>query len=130
MYIYLDMLESGIYGCECIFRLNGFKDGSESWTEPYESDTFIEEMAETWEGLKPLYEQMHAFVRQRLVSKYGEEVVSRDGPIPAHLLGILNILVHFNFRHDQSISCFQATCGLRIGVTLEHLSNHIPINQA
>ena len=32
--------------------LNGFKDGTEMKTHSYESDTFVEEMAQTWSGLK------------------------------------------------------------------------------
>lgn len=51
-------------------RLNGFEDGTEMKTVRYESDTFVEEMAETWQGLKPLYEQLHAYVRHKLVEKY------------------------------------------------------------
>ncbi len=38
-------------------------------TEDYESDTFVEEMAQTWEGLKPLYEQLHAYVRHKLAKR-------------------------------------------------------------
>ena len=56
-------------------------------TIAYESDTFIEEMEETWEGLKPLYEQLHAYVRHHLNKKYGSEIVDPEGPLPAHLLG-------------------------------------------
>ena len=35
---------------------------------------------------QPLYEQLHAYVRQRLYETYGE-IVDPHGPIPAHLLG-------------------------------------------
>ena len=52
-----------------ITRLNGYKDGAAMKVEPYESDTFIQEMEETWEGLKPLYEQLHAYVRAKLLQK-------------------------------------------------------------
>ena len=44
-------------------NLNGFDDASLMKVDPYESDTFKEEMEETWEGLKPLYEELHAYVR-------------------------------------------------------------------
>jgi hypothetical protein len=37
--------------------------------------------------VKPLYLQLHAYVRRELRKKYGEDIVSKDGPIPAHLLG-------------------------------------------
>jgi len=68
-------------------RANGFTDGTDWKTNEYESDTFVQEMEETWQGLKPLYQQLHAYVRNKLVKRYGEETVEPDGPIPAHLLG-------------------------------------------
>jgi peptidyl-dipeptidase A len=37
--------------------------------------------------VKPLYTSLHAYVRRRLMEKYGAKVVPPDGPIPAHLLG-------------------------------------------
>ena len=33
-------------------RMNGFRDGTESQIHAYESKTFVQEMAETWNGLK------------------------------------------------------------------------------
>ena len=56
-------------------------------TSSYDSDTFIQEMEETWQGLKPLYEELHAYVRYHLNKKYGDEHVDPKGPLPAHLLG-------------------------------------------
>ena len=67
--------------------MNGFKDGTEMKTVAYESDTFVDEMAQTWQGLKPLYEQLHAYVRYHLNKKYGNKIVDPNGPLPAHLLG-------------------------------------------
>lgn len=37
--------------------------------------------------LEPFYKQIHAYVRRQLFNKYGEKVLSKTGPIPAHLLG-------------------------------------------
>ncbi|KAK4313338.1 hypothetical protein Pmani_015292 [Petrolisthes manimaculis] len=68
-------------------RLNGFSDAGEYWRSDYEIDGFREEVEELWQKLSPLYQQLHAYVRAKLVEKYGEEVVPRRGPIPAHLLG-------------------------------------------
>ena len=67
--------------------MNGFTDGTEMKTVEYESNTFVDEMEQTWEGLKPLYEQLHAYVRYHLHMKYGSELIDLNGPIPAHLLG-------------------------------------------
>ena len=68
-------------------KLNEFKDASDMKVYSYESDTFKQEMEETWQGLKPLYQQLHAYVRNKLNQKYGDHVVSKNGPIPAHILG-------------------------------------------
>jgi peptidyl-dipeptidase A len=68
-------------------RMNGFRDATDMKIQPYESDTFVQEMEETWLGLKPLFEQLHAYVRNKLHKKYGSDVVDPEGPMPAHLLG-------------------------------------------
>lgn len=67
--------------------LNGYSSGTEMKIQPYESSTFIQEMESTWQNLKPLYDQLHAFVRYKLHEKYGCEVVPKTGPLPAHVLG-------------------------------------------
>ncbi|XP_042898194.1 angiotensin-converting enzyme-like [Parasteatoda tepidariorum] len=41
------------------------------------------------ETLKPLYRELHAYVRRKLIEKYSESYIKPDGPIPAHLLGNL-----------------------------------------
>ena len=76
-----------LYNFHCNCRLNGYADGSMMKTSSYDSDTFIQEMEETWQGLKPLYEELHAYVRYHLNKKYGDEHVDPKGPLPAHLLG-------------------------------------------
>ncbi|KAK7075583.1 hypothetical protein SK128_019630 [Halocaridina rubra] len=68
-------------------KLNGFEDAGEQWRSEYETDDFREQLEELWDKLRPLYEQLHAYVRSRLRAQYGEENVPQRGPIPAHLLG-------------------------------------------
>jgi len=68
-------------------KQNGFKDASEMKVVDYESDTFQQEMEETWQGLKPLYQELHAYVRTKLNKFYGNIIVKKNGPIPAHILG-------------------------------------------
>ncbi|MCL2660637.1 MAG: M2 family metallopeptidase, partial [Acidobacteriaceae bacterium] len=41
----------------------------------------------TWKQLKPLYRELHAYVRYKLIQKYGAAAERPDGMIPAHLLG-------------------------------------------
>ncbi|KAK4882077.1 hypothetical protein RN001_005396 [Aquatica leii] len=67
-------------------RLNNFTSNTEYWLYDYESPTFVDEIEKLWRQLKPLYLQLHAYVRHKLRQRYGE-VVSEKGPIPAHLLG-------------------------------------------
>jgi peptidyl-dipeptidase A len=50
-------------------------------------DAFATEVDRLWAQVKPLYDALHAYVRARLVARYGADVVPPDGPIPAHLLG-------------------------------------------
>jgi peptidyl-dipeptidase A len=50
-------------------------------------DQFAAETDRLWGQLKPLYEQLHCYVRGRLGKLYGKEKVPQTGPIPAHLLG-------------------------------------------
>eukprot|EP00096_Caligus_rogercresseyi_P012149 TRINITY_DN5005_c0_g1_i1.p1 TRINITY_DN5005_c0_g1~~TRINITY_DN5005_c0_g1_i1.p1 ORF type:complete len:671 (-),score=146.93 TRINITY_DN5005_c0_g1_i1:391-2403(-) len=68
-------------------RLNGYADGTEMKVANFESDGFVEEVKSVWNGLKPLYEQLHAYVRYKLHKKYGSKVIDPEGPLPAHLLG-------------------------------------------
>ncbi|XP_049869718.1 angiotensin-converting enzyme-like [Pectinophora gossypiella] len=68
-------------------KLNGFDTAAEWWLSEYEASDAEDQFVALWSHIKPLYEQIHAYVRHVLRMKYGEEVVSARGPIPAHLLG-------------------------------------------
>ncbi|XP_042865638.1 angiotensin-converting enzyme-like [Penaeus japonicus] len=68
-------------------RLNGFEDAGHFWRSDYETDDFEGVIDELWAELRPLYEQLHAYVRRKLIEKYGDTIVPPTGPIPAHLLG-------------------------------------------
>ncbi|CAH1388984.1 unnamed protein product [Nezara viridula] len=69
-------------------KTNGFHDASEMWTRQYESDDFVDILSIYWEGVKPLYLQLHAYVRHKLHGLYGDVAGANDcGKIPAHLTG-------------------------------------------
>ncbi|XP_040070063.1 angiotensin-converting enzyme-like [Ixodes scapularis] len=70
-------------------KLNGFNSTAEYWIYEYEWETFHGDLESLWELTKPLYEQLHAFLRNGLVQKYAAKYVSSQGPISAHLLGDL-----------------------------------------
>ena len=66
----------------------GFPDTGAMWRSKYDMppDEFSKELDRLWEQVRPLYLQLHAYVRMKLRQKYGD-VVPETGPIPAHLLG-------------------------------------------
>ncbi|KAF5284087.1 hypothetical protein FQA39_LY17136 [Lamprigera yunnana] len=66
---------------------NGFTDKGEMWRSQYETDFFIDDMERLWSEVKPLYDELHEFVRKKLQDKYGEKIDVSDGLIPAHVLG-------------------------------------------
>ncbi|KAG1680453.1 Angiotensin-converting enzyme [Nymphon striatum] len=64
-----------------------FTDYSKYLIRNYESDTFVEDIEGLWLELKPLYEELHAFVRRKLRDQYGADKIKERGTIPAHILG-------------------------------------------
>jgi peptidyl-dipeptidase A len=66
----------------------GFADTGAMWRAKYDMppDDFTKELDRLWGQVRPLYVQLHAYVRMRLREKYGE-AVPPAGPLPAHLLG-------------------------------------------
>ncbi|XP_014283834.1 angiotensin-converting enzyme isoform X2 [Halyomorpha halys] len=68
-------------------KLNNMSDLSELWNFDFESETFEKDVLELWFQVEPLYLQLHAYMRKKLWDKYGENTLSRTGPIPAHLMG-------------------------------------------
>ena len=50
-------------------------------------DEFAAEIDRLWRQVKPLYDQLHCYARRKLNKNYGDKVVPKTGPIPAHLLG-------------------------------------------
>ncbi|QFU22669.1 M2 family metallopeptidase [Shewanella eurypsychrophilus] len=67
----------------------GYANLSELWRSQYDMkpDEFSTELDRLWGQVKPLYDSLHCYVRGELNEEYGEDVVSANGPIPAHLLG-------------------------------------------
>ena len=51
------------------------------------ADAFAAETDRLYAQMKPLYEQLHCYTRRKLNKIYGDKVVPKTGPIPAHLLG-------------------------------------------
>ena len=69
--------------------LSGFADTGEYWRSWYEDDNFESIVGALMEEVKPLYEQLHAYVRNLLLKHYKNKAdrFPSSGHIPAHILG-------------------------------------------
>lgn len=67
----------------------GYRDVGALWRSGYDmpADDFAREMDRLWIQVKPLYDQLHCYVRAKLHEQYGANVQSAAGPIRADLLG-------------------------------------------
>ena len=67
-------------------RENGYTDRGQAWRLRYEVDNLRAIVEKLWNDLRPLYLEMHAYVRYKLSKKYPKKVLE-DDYIEAHLLG-------------------------------------------
>ncbi|MEF8763630.1 M2 family metallopeptidase, partial [Stenotrophomonas sp. A3_2] len=60
----------------------GFPDKSNLWRAQFDMppDEFSKQVDQLWQELRPLYVELHAYVRTKLREKYGEKIVSVKGP--------------------------------------------------
>ncbi|MCP3099503.1 M2 family metallopeptidase [Myxococcus sp. K15C18031901] len=67
----------------------GFNDLGTLWRSGYDMPPadFEKEAQRLWGQVKPLYDDLHCYVRGRLAKEYGAAKVPAGKPIPAHLLG-------------------------------------------
>jgi len=67
----------------------GVDDLGTLWRSGYDMPPaeFEKEAQRLWGQVKPLYDELHCYVRGRLAKQYGEAKVPAGKPIPAHLLG-------------------------------------------
>ncbi|XP_053166645.1 angiotensin-converting enzyme 2 [Hemicordylus capensis] len=78
-------------------RANGYDDYGDYWRGNYEVDfpddyrysrnQLITDVEKTFEQIKPLYLELHAYVRHHLRRVYGSDHIDPNGCLPAHLLG-------------------------------------------
>jgi peptidyl-dipeptidase A len=67
----------------------GFIDTGAMWRSGYDMppEQFSATVDKLWTEVKPLYDELHTYVRTQLSKKYGEKVQAKTGPIRADLLG-------------------------------------------
>ena len=82
---YVRMAEIGNQGAKEL----GFADLGAMWRSGYDmpADGFAKLTDKLWLEVKPLYDELHTYVRGQLNKKYGDGVQAKTGPIRADLLG-------------------------------------------
>jgi peptidyl-dipeptidase A len=67
----------------------GFDDVGALWRAGYDmpSADFEADVERLWGDVKPLYDELHCYVRAKLQARYGKDKVPDHAPIPAPLLG-------------------------------------------
>ncbi len=67
----------------------GFADVGALWRSGYDMSAadFEADIERLWTDVKPLYDELHCYVRGKLQAKYGKDKVPDHAPIPAQLLG-------------------------------------------
>jgi len=67
----------------------GFSDVGAMWRSGYDmpADDFAKLTDKLWTQVKPLYDELHCYTRDKLNEKYGDNIQAKTGPIRADLLG-------------------------------------------
>ena len=85
---------------------NGYADMSQLWIKEYEDIRFESKFDGLFTKIKPLYKQLHSYVRRQLKEFYGAKYFSNTTElIPAHLLG--KFQVNFKWLQLKKVSEYQ-----------------------
>lgn len=57
------------------------------WRSRYEDKELVEKVDKLWSEVKPLYDELHTYVRLKLLDLYPTQLDKADPNIPAHLFG-------------------------------------------
>ncbi|XP_072177209.1 angiotensin-converting enzyme-like [Diadema setosum] len=72
-----------------VAKENGFRDNGDRTRRGSGVDNLKREAADMYNEMRPVYQNMHSFVRRKLYDKYGPDVIDPQGPIPADRLGTM-----------------------------------------
>lgn len=59
------------------------------WLDSYlkDDDQFGDDLENLWQTIAPLYEKVHAYIRHKLRLHWGDDLIGRFDPLPAHIMG-------------------------------------------
>jgi len=69
--------------------VRGFADNGDYWRSYFETVDLTESIETLWRQVRPLYQQLHAYIRRKLMDAYSSQRhrFPASGHIPAHLFG-------------------------------------------
>ncbi|XP_062535785.1 angiotensin-converting enzyme-like [Armigeres subalbatus] len=67
--------------------LNGYADYGELWRARYDDSDLRGTLEKLWKEVEPLYNELHTYVRFKLLDLYGDKMDRSNEKIPAHILG-------------------------------------------
>jgi peptidyl-dipeptidase A len=69
----------------------GYNDVGELWRDNFDMkpEDFEADVERLWTDVKPMYDELHCYVRGKLRAKYGKDKVPEHAPIPTQILGDL-----------------------------------------
>ncbi|XP_055587303.1 angiotensin-converting enzyme-like [Uranotaenia lowii] len=68
-------------------NLNGYNDYGELWRSNYDDPDLRGTLERLWKEVEPLYNELHTYVRYKLLDIYGDHMDHDNKLIPAHILG-------------------------------------------
>lgn len=68
-------------------KLNGYADYGEMWRARYDDSDLRGTLERLWKEVEPLYNELHTYVRFKLLDMYGDKMDRNNEKIPAHILG-------------------------------------------
>ena len=71
----------------------GNRDAGAGWRASYGMRDFEGEIEHLWRTLKPLYQNIHFYVKRKLKKLYADRDFPQTGHIPAHLLGNIKLKI-------------------------------------
>ncbi len=77
-------------------RVNGYADYGDELRQKYETPTFESDIRNLYDEMKPLYLELHAYIRRKLYETYGPDIVDVNGK---YLTCVLLIFVCLNSFH-------------------------------
>lgn len=84
---FINKSENGKWNTDWTIFFVDFSNAADYWMFPYESIDFERDIEDAWDSVKPLYEELHTYVRRKLRELYGPEKINSAAPLPSHVLG-------------------------------------------